>query len=63
VPLSKAAPDEANIHFLLGKCFLRLGKKVQATISFTSARELQPKLESAIKEAMLGDDEEDEDDE
>jgi anaphase-promoting complex subunit 3 len=57
-PLSKQAPDEANIFFLLGKCYLRSGENVKATIAFTSARELQPKLEGAIKTAMENDGEE-----
>lgn len=60
-PLIRTAPDEANVHFLLGKCYLKVGKKVEATISFTYARELQPKLESAIKVAMVGDEDDEED--
>lgn len=59
-PLSCEAPDEANIHFLLGKCYLRQGRRGDATVAFTSARELQPKLEGAIKSAMEADGEEDE---
>jgi anaphase-promoting complex subunit 3 len=63
-PLSKQAPDEANIFFLLGKCYLRSGDSVKSTIAFTTARELQPKLEGAIKIAIEHDGEEgDEDDE
>jgi anaphase-promoting complex subunit 3 len=64
-PLSKKAPDEANVFFLLGKCFLRLDKRGEATIAFTSARELQPKLEGAIRAAIEsnGEDDEEEDDE
>ena len=59
--LARSAPDEANIHFLLAKCYLKQGKRSDATVSFTSARELQPKLEGAIRAAMGGkDDEEDE---
>jgi anaphase-promoting complex subunit 3 len=44
---------------------LRQERRGEATISFTHARELQPKLEGAIKKIMAGDgeDEEDEDDE
>jgi len=57
-PLSEQAPDEANIFFLLGKCYLKSGENVKATIAFTSARELQPKLEGAIKTAMENDGEE-----
>ena len=51
-PLSREAPDEANIYYLLGKCYLRLGRRGDATIAFTSAHELQPKLEEAIKSAI-----------
>jgi len=43
---------------LLGKCYLKSGENVKATIAFTSARELQPKLEGAIKTAMENDGEE-----
>jgi anaphase-promoting complex subunit 3 len=61
-PLCRTAPDEANIHFLLAKCYLKQGRRSEATLSFTEARELQPKLENAIKVAMGGgsDDEEEE---
>lgn len=62
-PLSRQAPDEANIFFLLGKCYLRLGRRAEATVALTTARELQPKLEGAIKVTIEnnGEDEEDED--
>jgi anaphase-promoting complex subunit 3 len=59
-PLCKKSPDEANIHFLLGKCYLKVDRRVDATVSFTAARELNPKLENGIKVAMGGG-EEDED--
>lgn len=62
-PLSRTAPDEANIHFLLAKCYLKQGRRSEATLSFTEARELQPKLENAIKIAMGGGGEDDEEDE
>lgn len=58
-PLSREAPDEANIHFLLGKCYLRQGRRADATVAFTSARELQPKLEGAIRSAMEANGEDD----
>ncbi|WWC94206.1 hypothetical protein V866_001046 [Kwoniella sp. B9012] len=63
-PLSNQAPDEANIFFLLGKCYLRKDRRSEATIAFTTARELQPKLENAIKATLEanGEEEEDEDD-
>ncbi|EIW70360.1 hypothetical protein TREMEDRAFT_28684 [Tremella mesenterica DSM 1558] len=50
--LSRHSPDEANVFFLLGKCYLRLDRKSDAAVSFTHARELQPKLESSIKAAF-----------
>ncbi|WWC62030.1 uncharacterized protein I303_104617 [Kwoniella dejecticola CBS 10117] len=63
-PLSEQAPDEANIFFLLGKCYLRKDRRSEATIAFTTARELQPKLEGAIKLTLEanGEEEEEEDD-
>ncbi|KAK1924267.1 hypothetical protein DB88DRAFT_540332 [Papiliotrema laurentii] len=56
-PMSRTAPDEAQIQFLLAKCYLQKGMRVEATLCFTSARELNPKLEGAIKTAMGGDEE------
>ncbi|WVN88371.1 uncharacterized protein L203_103577 [Cryptococcus depauperatus CBS 7841] len=57
-PLARQAPDEANIFFLLGKCYLKKDKRREATVAFTNARELAPKLESAINAVLLanGDD-------
>ncbi|WVR07101.1 hypothetical protein IAU60_004140 [Kwoniella sp. DSM 27419] len=62
-PLSREAPDEANIVFLLGKCYLRKDRRGDATIAFTTARDLQPKLEGAIKATLEanGEEEEEED--
>lgn len=64
-PLSKKAPDEANVFFLLGKCYLRLDRRGEAAFAFTSARDLQPKLEGAIRAAFerSGEEDEEEDDE
>ncbi|WRT66427.1 uncharacterized protein IL334_003383 [Kwoniella shivajii] len=62
-PLSTQAPDEANIFFLLGKCYLRKDKRSEATIAFTTARELQPKLEKAIKATFEANGEEEEEEE
>ncbi|WVQ80743.1 hypothetical protein IAT38_002848 [Cryptococcus sp. DSM 104549] len=63
-PLSHDAPDEAQIFFLLGKCYLKKERRVDAARAFTVARELMPKLEGAIKEALeAGGEEEDEDEE
>ena len=61
-PLSRVAPDEANIFFLLGKCYLRQGRRGDATVAFTCARELNPKLERAIKSALEADGEDEEGD-
>ena len=41
--------DEAQVHFLLGKCYLRVGRPGDASVAFTMARELQPKLDGPIK--------------
>ncbi|WWC89266.1 uncharacterized protein L201_004187 [Kwoniella dendrophila CBS 6074] len=62
-PLSNQAPDEANVFFLLGKCYLRKDQRSKATIAFTTARELQPKLENAIKATLEANGEEDEEEE
>ncbi|KAK4685351.1 anaphase-promoting complex subunit 3, partial [Tremellales sp. Uapishka_1] len=51
-PLSRDSPDEAQIFFLLGKCYLRTGRNREATIAFTTARELQPKLAASIKTSI-----------
>jgi anaphase-promoting complex subunit 3 len=53
------------VFFLLGKCYLRLEQRGKATIAFTTARELQPKLENAIKAAIEsnGEDDDEEEDE
>ncbi|WVF71504.1 hypothetical protein IAT40_006310 [Kwoniella sp. CBS 6097] len=62
-PLSREAPDEANIFFLLGKCYLRRDRRGEATVAFTTARELQPKLEGPIKATLEANGEEDEEEE
>ncbi|KAL7421649.1 anaphase-promoting complex subunit cdc27 [Cryptotrichosporon argae] len=61
-PLSREAPDEAQVFFLLGKCLLRAGRNTEAAVALTTARELQPKLERAIRAVMVsGGADEDED--
>lgn len=52
-PLARDAPDEANVHFLLGKCYLRAERTAFGIMALTIARELQPKLESAIRATMV----------
>jgi anaphase-promoting complex subunit 3 len=49
----------------LGKCYLRQGRRGEATVAFTTARELQPKLQDGIKAAIEndGEDEPEEEDE
>lgn len=60
--LARVASDEANVFFLLGKCLLKRERRGEATSAFTTARELQPKLENAIKAAIENDGEDAEDD-
>jgi anaphase-promoting complex subunit 3 len=57
--LKDHAPDDANVHFLLGKCYKRIGDKTSAIRHFTVALNLDPKASAHIKEAMesLEDDE------
>jgi anaphase-promoting complex subunit 3 len=59
-PLARTAPDEAQVHFLLGKCYLRNHRRGEATVCFTAARELQPKLEGAIRATIEANGEEEE---
>lgn len=59
-PLIRDTPDEANVHFLLGKCYLRVGRNDNAMTCFTAAQELQPKLSSSIKATILARGEEEE---
>ncbi|CZT15028.1 related to 20S cyclosome subunit (BimA/Nuc2/Cdc27) [Ramularia collo-cygni] len=58
--LKNQAPDEANVHFLLGKCFKGLGERGEALRAFTEALNLDTKAAPFIKEAMEALDEEDE---
>lgn len=50
--LKDSAPDDANVHFLLGKCYKRLGQRGSAIRHFTVALNLDPKAQQWIKEAM-----------
>lgn len=52
-PLAQQATDEANVHFLLGKCYIGAGCRPEATVVLTTARELQPKFEGAIRKVLL----------
>ncbi|KAF2213940.1 hypothetical protein CERZMDRAFT_38045 [Cercospora zeae-maydis SCOH1-5] len=62
--LRDQAPDEANVWFLLGKCYKGLQEKGEALRAFTTALNLDVKAASFIKEAMeaLDQDEDDESD-
>ncbi|KAI9837830.1 MAG: hypothetical protein M1819_006764 [Sarea resinae] len=59
--LKDIAPDEANVHFLLGRLYKTLHQKANAIKHFTTALNLDPKAAQYIKEAMesLEDDEDD----
>ncbi|GLA21021.1 anaphase-promoting complex subunit cdc27 [Aspergillus niger] len=62
--LKDMAPDEANVHYLLGKLYKMLHEKANAIKHFTTALNLDPKAAQYIKDAMesLDDDEEDDED-
>ncbi|CAF9932818.1 anaphase-promoting complex subunit cdc27 [Imshaugia aleurites] len=61
--LKDSAPDEANVHFLLGRVYKQLRQKGSAIRHFTMAMTLDPKASSFIKEAMeqMEDDDDDDD--
>ncbi|KAK5109860.1 hypothetical protein LTR62_006467 [Meristemomyces frigidus] len=61
--LRSMAPDEANVWFLLGKCFKGLGEKAEALRAFTTALNLDVKAAPFIKDAMEALDEDDEESE
>ena len=42
--LKEIAPDEANVHFLLGRCYRGLGDRGLAIRCFTEALNLDPKV-------------------
>jgi len=58
--LKDLAPEEANVFFLLGKCYKGLGVRSEAVKAFTIAMNLDAKAAAHIKEAMetLSDNEE-----
>ncbi|EAW06362.1 anaphase promoting complex subunit bimA [Aspergillus clavatus NRRL 1] len=62
--LKDMAPDEANVHYLLGKLYKMLHDKANAIKHFTTALNLDPKAAQYIKDAMesLDDDEDDDED-
>ncbi|QIW96086.1 hypothetical protein AMS68_001604 [Peltaster fructicola] len=60
--LRDQAPDEANVWFLLGKCYKGLGDRGDALRAFTTALNLDAKASPFIREAMETLDEEYDDD-
>lgn len=50
--LKDSAPDDANVHFLLGRTYKKLRDKGNAIRHFTIALNLDPKAQQYIKEAM-----------
>ncbi|PPJ53991.1 hypothetical protein CBER1_02935 [Cercospora berteroae] len=60
--LRDQAPDEANVWFLLGKCYKGLQEKGEALRAFTTALNLDVKAAPFIKEAMEALDQDEDDD-
>ncbi|KAL6711516.1 anaphase-promoting complex subunit cdc27 [Coniothyrium glycines] len=56
--LKDAAPDDSNIHFLLGRCYKKLRDRANAIRHLTIAMNLDPKSHGVIKEVMENVDEE-----
>jgi anaphase-promoting complex subunit 3 len=52
-PVARASTDEPDVHFLLGKCYLKIHRKADAIEAFTTAREIDPKLEGAVRSVLL----------
>ncbi|KAJ4264844.1 anaphase-promoting complex subunit cdc27 [Fusarium torreyae] len=50
--LKDLAPDEATVHFLLGKLYRSMGEKQHSVKHFTIALALDPKASQQIKEAI-----------
>ncbi|PGH23630.1 hypothetical protein AJ80_02236 [Polytolypa hystricis UAMH7299] len=61
--LKDMAPDEANVHYLLGKLYKLLHDKANAIKHFTTALNLDPKAAQYIKDAMESLESPDDDDE
>ncbi|KAJ6164103.1 anaphase-promoting complex subunit cdc27 [Penicillium chermesinum] len=58
--LKDMAPDEANVHYLLGKMYKIMHDKPNAIKHFTTALNLDPKAATFIKDAMESLDDDDE---
>lgn len=52
-PVARTSSDEPDVHFLLGKCYLKTRRNSEAIIAFTTAREINPKLEGAVRSVLL----------
>jgi anaphase-promoting complex subunit 3 len=50
--LKDRAPDDANIHFLLGRCYKRIGERAMAVRHLTVAMNLDPKSHGVVKEVL-----------
>jgi anaphase-promoting complex subunit 3 len=50
--LKDRAPDDANIHFLLGRCYKRIGERAMAVKHLTVAMNLDPKSHGVVKEVL-----------
>lgn len=57
--LKDAAPDDPNIHFLLGRCYKKLRDRASAIKHLTIAMNLDPKSHGVIKEVMESIDQDD----
>lgn len=58
--LKDLAPDDANIHFLLGRCYKRTRDRANAIRHLTIAMNLDPKSHGVIKEVLEAIDQDDE---
>ena len=58
--LARKTESEPNIFLLLGKVHHKLGHREHATRAFVTARELDPKLDNAIRIILEGDDDDEE---
>jgi len=57
--LKDLAPDDANIHFLLGRCYKKQRDRANAIRHLTIAMNLDPKSHGVIKEVMESIDQDD----
>lgn len=57
--LKDLAPDDANIHYLLGRCYKKQRDRANAIKHLTIAMNLDPKSHGVIKEVMESIDQDD----